>query len=132
MFRGDRVVPQAVVVDTEDGFTFYRGKDGKVFTVKTAREFAAERNLDRKLGEWGFRVFFLEPDHQDWNATPEEDAAILGMLEPCRLRPGEGHRPIDIARQALGNEDWVRARAIADRLVEKRLAYRLCGRYYSR
>jgi len=37
-----------VVVDGHDGYTFWRGSDGQLFTFETAKAFAEQRNAEMK------------------------------------------------------------------------------------
>lgn len=58
MTDGERV-PEAVVIDDRDGYTFWRGaeNDGALFTVDAAQRFAATRNAE--LEHDHYRVYAL-------------------------------------------------------------------------
>jgi hypothetical protein len=48
-----------VVVDLHDGYTFWNGSDGELFTAATAAAFAAGRNSEMKPEHRAYRVFAL-------------------------------------------------------------------------
>jgi len=50
-----------VVVDTHDGYTFWRGADGEMFDAASAAAFAAVRNAEMKPEHQLYRVFALTP-----------------------------------------------------------------------
>lgn len=54
-------VAAAVVVDTKDGYTFWRGSDGVLFTAGTAEQFATHRNAEMKPEHRSYRVYALVP-----------------------------------------------------------------------
>jgi hypothetical protein len=50
-----------VVVDGHDGYTFWAGADGALFTEQTAAAFAAGRNAEMKPEHRLYQVFALTP-----------------------------------------------------------------------
>jgi hypothetical protein len=51
-----------VVVDTRDGYIFWRGADGKLFTQETACAYARmAHTYDKKGSRNSYRVFELHP-----------------------------------------------------------------------
>jgi hypothetical protein len=53
------LAPQAVVVDTADGYVFRSGSDGALFTLDTAATFATQRNVGQVSPT--YQVFMLTP-----------------------------------------------------------------------
>ncbi len=51
-----------VVVDTRDGYTIWRGKDGKLFDRQSARQSADECNAGMKPEHQLYKVFRLEEE----------------------------------------------------------------------
>lgn len=48
-----------VIVDTIDGYVFWKGSDGEFFTAETAQEFADHRNAEMKPEYRSYQVFTL-------------------------------------------------------------------------
>lgn len=55
------MIPEAVVVDKTDGYTYWRTSDGKLMTGLTARLFAQARNGERKSEYQTLQAFWLHP-----------------------------------------------------------------------
>jgi hypothetical protein len=64
-----------VVVDTKDGYTFWKGGDGELFRYEGAREFAEHRNAEMKPEHRSYLVFALR-------ATAETVQAMRHAAEP--------------------------------------------------
>lgn len=71
------VAPSVVVVDTRDGYTFWRDASGDLFTAESAHRFAAVRNGDR-------------PDFGVYSLTPHTGAAAAVTGCSCGY-PGTAH-----------------------------------------
>jgi hypothetical protein len=54
-----RVHASHVVVDERDGYTFWAGADGQLFTEQTAATFAAGRNAEMKPEHRTYTVYAL-------------------------------------------------------------------------
>ena len=55
--------PTHVVVDTHDGYPFWAGADGELFTLESATAFARERNAEMKPEHRTYALFRLEPEY---------------------------------------------------------------------
>jgi hypothetical protein len=64
-------IPEAVVVDTADGYVFGRASwiGGGLFTVETAQAFAGSRNASSEPGRYVVRLLAEVPD-EDTSWTP--------------------------------------------------------------
>ena len=63
-----------IVVDTKDGYSFWAGADGNLFTLETATAFARERNREMKFPHRSYALFRLEPEYKN---TPHEPGGFL-------------------------------------------------------
>ena len=52
-----------IVVDTKDGYPFWAGADGVLFTRETALAFARARNAAMKPEHRTYALFRLEPEY---------------------------------------------------------------------
>lgn len=93
-------IPTHVVIDTHDGWTFWKDADNRMFTERTATSFAALRNSEMKPEHRSYVVATVTPVE-----SPELSTAVLReqdtppMIEAtgkvcisCEAPMGEPHR----------------------------------------